>query len=164
VYRELERNACNDARYRVSKAISRTTGRRSRSRRNRQFSPEDFKVIKRYIRKKWSPMQIASTLRKQEILFISHETIYKYLWADKASDGSSTNIYVNHKRNVESAVSPMIPEGYSREGALFPSDLRPSRSEKASGIGRSTRSRDREIIIIFSPWLKEKPASPSLVN
>jgi len=62
VYRELKRNACNEGRYRVSKAISRTTGRRSRSRRNRQFSHEDFKVLKRYIRKKWSPKQVPSPL------------------------------------------------------------------------------------------------------
>jgi len=33
-------------------------------------------------------MQIASTLRKQGTLSISHETIYKYLWEDKASGGS----------------------------------------------------------------------------
>jgi len=35
IYRELERNGCNDGRYRISKANSRARGRRSRSRRNR---------------------------------------------------------------------------------------------------------------------------------
>jgi len=97
VYRELKRNACNESRYRVSKAISRTTGRRSRSRRNRQFSHEDFKVLKRYIRKKWSPKQVASTLGKQEILSISHETTYRYIWEDKASGG---NLY-RHLRQAQ---------------------------------------------------------------
>jgi len=87
IYRELERNGCNDGRYRVSKASSRTRGRRSRSRRNRQFGHEDFKIIKRYIRKKWSPMQVASTLKKSKVLSISHETIYKYIWADKSVGG-----------------------------------------------------------------------------
>jgi len=84
VYRELDCNVCNDGRYRVRKAISRSRGRRSRSRCNTQFGREDLKVIKRYIRKKWSPMQVASTLKKKKLLSISHETIYTYIWEDKA--------------------------------------------------------------------------------
>jgi len=87
IYRELERNSCNDSRYRVSKAISRTRGRRSRSRRNTQFGHEDLKIVKRYLRKKWSPVQIAGTLKKTKMLSISHETIYKYIWWEKALGG-----------------------------------------------------------------------------
>ncbi len=87
VYRELGRNTCNDGRYRVSKAISRTRGRRSRSRRNSQFGHEGLKIIKRFLRKKWSPIQIAETLKKTKMLSISHETIYKYIWRDKSLGG-----------------------------------------------------------------------------
>jgi len=42
----------------------------------------------RYIRKKWSPKQVASTLGKQAILSINHETIYTDIWEDKASGGN----------------------------------------------------------------------------
>jgi len=87
IYRELERNGCNDDRYRISKANSRARGRRSRSRRNKHFGHEDFKVVNKYIRKKWSPVQVASTLQKNLTLSIRHETIYKHIWADKASGG-----------------------------------------------------------------------------
>lgn len=35
----------------------------------------------------WSPEQIAGRLRRQGILVISPETIYRYLWADKETGG-----------------------------------------------------------------------------
>lgn len=87
IYRELKRNACNDGRYRVFKAESRTRGRRSRSRRNQQFSNDDFKVVNKYLRMKWSPDQISNTLRNEGILDISHETIYKHIWLDLCNGG-----------------------------------------------------------------------------
>jgi len=87
VYRELARNACNDGRYRVSKAESRTRGRRSRSRRNQQFSNDDFKIVNKYLRMKWSPDQISNTLYDEGILDISHETIYKHIWLDLCNGG-----------------------------------------------------------------------------
>ena len=34
-----------------------------------------------------SPEQIAGWLRRHRILAISHETIYRHLWADKANGG-----------------------------------------------------------------------------
>ena len=88
IYREIARNACNDGRYRVSKAESRTRGRRSRSRRNQQFTNDDFKTVNKYLRMKWSPDQISNTLYDMKILNISHETIYKHIWLDLYKGGS----------------------------------------------------------------------------
>jgi len=88
-------------------------------------------------------VQVASTLQKNLTLSISHETIYKYIWADKASGGKLYTHLDNHRRNVESAITPMIPEEYSLENAIFLSDPRPSKSKKESDIGRLIRSWNR---------------------
>jgi IS30 family transposase len=87
ISRELRRNLCNDGHYRPSKADSRTRGRRSRSRRNAQFNASHFAIVHHYLRQRWSPEQIAGYLRRHRILRISHETIYRHIWTDKAAGG-----------------------------------------------------------------------------
>jgi transposase, IS30 family len=88
ISRELRRNACpTDGHYRPSKADSRTRNRRSHSRRNARFNASHFAIVDRYLRQCWSPEQIAGHLRLQQILLISHETIYRHIWADKATGG-----------------------------------------------------------------------------
>ncbi len=92
IYRELKRNSCHrtDGAYRYSKADSRTRGRRSRSRRNRHYSENDFKLVRRLLRQKLSPEQIVGYIRRFRLIKrrLSHETIYKYIWRDKAAGGS----------------------------------------------------------------------------
>ena len=40
------------------------------------------------LRQDWSPEQISGWLEKEGALSISHETIYRYVWADRAGGGS----------------------------------------------------------------------------
>lgn len=87
IYREIERNRCNDGHYRPSKADTRTQTRRSVSRRNQHFSEEDFRLVDDHLRKQWSPEQISGYFKAHEILAISHETIYQHVWQDKAEGG-----------------------------------------------------------------------------
>ena len=87
ISREIRRNSCNDASYRPSKADSRTRGRRSRSRRNARITPETWETVERYLRLDWSPEQVAGFLKAEGILSISHESIYRHVWHDKACDG-----------------------------------------------------------------------------
>ncbi len=96
IYREYKRNSCNDLRYRAFKADSRTRGRRSRSRRNRQFTHEDYMLVNKYLRKKWSPAQISSTFYNEGILNISHETIYQHIWIDRIYGG---NLYTHLRQS-----------------------------------------------------------------
>jgi len=92
IYREFARNSCHhiDGAYRPSKAQRRTRARRSRSRRNRHYSESDFILIRRFLCKKWSPEQIVGVIRRFKLMKrrISHETIYQYIWRDKAQGGS----------------------------------------------------------------------------
>src|SRR5438034_9432510 len=88
ICRELKRNSARfDGHYRPSKAIERTNGRRSRSRRNQRFTLEDLRQVDTLLCKQWSPQQVSGHLRKRGGLRISHETIYRHIWHDKACGG-----------------------------------------------------------------------------
>jgi IS30 family transposase len=88
VSRELKRNSARfDGAYRPSKADERTSGRRSRSRRNSRFTREDLEVVELLLREKFSPEQISGYLKALGLLRISHETIYKHVWRDWKNQG-----------------------------------------------------------------------------
>jgi len=87
--REIRRNGTpRDGCYRPQLADWYACGRRSRSRRNRQFTETEWTRIRALLREDWSPEQIAGRLRLDQALAISHETIYRYIWADKRAGGT----------------------------------------------------------------------------
>lgn len=87
--REVRRNrAHSDATYRPQLADWYARGRRSRSRRNQRFTPAEWERIQALLREDWSPEQVAGRLRRDQELRISHETIYRYIWADKRHGGT----------------------------------------------------------------------------
>jgi IS30 family transposase len=89
ITRELRRNATpRDGYYRPELADWYARGRRSRSRRNARFTRAQWRCVEQYLKRKWSPEQIAGRLRRERRLRISHETIYRYLWADRAAGGT----------------------------------------------------------------------------
>jgi IS30 family transposase len=89
ICRELKRNSARfDGCYRPSKAVERTAGRRSRSRRNQRFSRADLQRVEALLRQWWSPRQISGRLRLDGTLSISHETIYRHVWRDLRCGGS----------------------------------------------------------------------------
>jgi IS30 family transposase len=88
ISREVGRNSSRwDGCYRPSKAIERTHGRRSRSRRNQHFSRTDFAVVERLLKQDWSPEQVSGSLHLHGGLSISYETIYNHIWRDKEDGG-----------------------------------------------------------------------------
>jgi len=88
IHREVARNRSSyDGAYRADRAIERASGVRSRSRRGSQFDEADWGLIKRLLGRRWSPEQISGRLRREGRLSISHETIYLYIWRDKAEGG-----------------------------------------------------------------------------
>jgi IS30 family transposase len=88
ICRELQRNASRLGVYRPSKASEKTNGRRSRSRRNQRFTRHDMRRVEALIGKQWSPEQVSGHLRRQGILSISHETIYRHIWHDRRCGGT----------------------------------------------------------------------------
>lgn len=88
IVREVRRNrSTSDDTYRPQLADWYARGRQSRSRRNRRFGTADLQRVRTCLAEQWSPEQIAGYLRRHEILRISHETIYRYIWADKRAGG-----------------------------------------------------------------------------
>ena len=86
--REVERNSTtHDGRYRAEKAQEKANGRRSRSRRRCQFTTEDWSLINSRLQEFHSPKQISGRLRRDELLDISHESIYLHVWRDKQQGG-----------------------------------------------------------------------------
>lgn len=85
--RELRRNTRKDGGYRPSTADEKTRGRRSRSRRNWRFSWADWALVISFLEKDWSPDQISGRLRRAGQLSISYETIYRFVWDDRARGG-----------------------------------------------------------------------------
>ena len=87
--REVRRNATRyDGGYRPELADGYARSRRSHSRRNQRFSPSDWALVHAKLREQWSPEQVAGRFRRARQLRISHETIYRHIWADKRAGGS----------------------------------------------------------------------------
>ena len=74
-------------RYRPSKALEQANGRRSRSRRNGRFEDVDWILVESLLREAWSPEQTSGQLGKEGLLSISHETIHRHIWEDRARGG-----------------------------------------------------------------------------
>lgn len=89
VTREVRRNrAHSDGTYRPQLADWYARGRRTLSRRNHQFSSAAWAQVQELLREDWSPDQVAGWLRRFGLLRISHETIYRYIWAEKQTGGT----------------------------------------------------------------------------
>ena len=89
IYREIRRNCCvHDGFYRAMFAVQKANGRRSRSRRNKRYTAAHFAPIERMLRQKLSPEQIVGRLRAEGIGVMSIDTIYLYIWDDKARGGT----------------------------------------------------------------------------
>jgi len=142
ISRELRRNrTTHDGAYQPQLAHCYARSQRSRSRRNRRFGPADWRLVTRCLKRLWSPEQIAGRLRAEGRLTISHETIYRYIWADKAAGGhTSTPTCGAPESNAENATAPTtVADGWPENGTS-PRD--PTRLRLAPGwdIGKSTRS------------------------
>lgn len=86
--RELRRNSSkSDGGYRASQAQERRNGRRSRNRGWTKLTAKQWRIVDGLLREGFSPEQISGRLRDTGTLHVSHETIYRHVWADKAANG-----------------------------------------------------------------------------
>ena len=88
LYREIKRNAsAHDGNYRASHSVQKASGRKSRSRRKPRFGADHFLPVEGLIRLNLSPEQIVGRMRMEGKKVMSHETIYRWIWKDKAAGG-----------------------------------------------------------------------------
>lgn len=86
IFRELKRNSDTSG-YHYQKAQEISLSRRSRPH-NKKMFPTMIMIIEEKLLMDWSPEQISGWLKKNENISISHETIYKHIWQDKAKGGT----------------------------------------------------------------------------
>ena len=134
ISREVRRNAARwDGAYRALKAIERTNGRRSRSRRNSQFSRRDWEIVERRLKDGWSPEQISGRLWLENTLSISHETIYTHIWNDRV-EGGDLYLYLRGARKLRRKRYNRYDSRGRLAGKRHISE-RPSHVEKRRSIG-----------------------------
>jgi IS30 family transposase len=139
ISREFRRNSSRwDGSYRPSKAIERTNGRRSRSRRNQHFTRADFVLVEQKLKADWSPEQISGYLRLHGELSISHETIYIHVWRDKEAGASCIATCAARQSSDASGTTATTAVAAWQASATSPSDPRTSKREAALATGRST--------------------------
>lgn len=86
ICRELKRNAGQRG-YRYNQADIKAVNRRHQASSNpKKMLPKLIEVIEEKLLEKWSPEQISGVLESNDIL-ISHETIYRHIWANKKAGG-----------------------------------------------------------------------------
>jgi IS30 family transposase len=87
VSREMKRNRGKKG-YRPKQAHFMAFERRQKAKKYVRLTPEVIGLIERFLYQDFSPEQVCGFLARTHNLRISHETIYKYVLADKARGGS----------------------------------------------------------------------------
>ncbi|MCB1206992.1 MAG: IS30 family transposase [Verrucomicrobiae bacterium] len=89
ISRELRRNRYpTDGSYKALHAGSMARGRRRRARQGTRFKPLQWMEVEALLRQDYSPEQASGRLKLTGSLSISHETIYRRVWADKSLGGT----------------------------------------------------------------------------
>lgn len=86
VGREIKRNT-GGCGYRPLQAQRLAEGREALKHRPYKLTPKLRDLIDKRLKKKWSPEQISGRLKLEKKAWVSTETIYKYIWADKEAGG-----------------------------------------------------------------------------
>jgi transposase, IS30 family len=89
ISREVRRNCSrSDGGYRSEPAQYRVNARRRKSRQGTHLRPDELRLVVKLVKRKWSPEQISSTLARDGLLSISHETIYRFIRNNRKHGGS----------------------------------------------------------------------------
>ena len=86
ITRELNRNSQSKV-YAPEEAQKKTENRRKRPL-AKKLSPDLIIIVEEKLKMDLSPMQISGWLKRHEKEYVSYETIYKHIWADKKKGGS----------------------------------------------------------------------------
>lgn len=112
VSRELKRNAGKRG-YRPGAAHDKARSRQTRRRNAAAFNAQQWAHVSHYLRLQMSPQQVAGRLKAEGALIISHETIYRFVYRDKAGGGN----LVEHLR-CQKTRRKRYASGQQRRGKL----------------------------------------------
>ena len=86
ISREIKRNS-SEGYYSPEYAEIQATSRDINKRTNKKLNNKIKLLIGKKLRENWSPEQIAGRLKKDKIITISHETIYRYIYKNQSNGG-----------------------------------------------------------------------------
>ncbi len=134
ISREVRRNSKDGGGrvYRPALADDIARWRRSRSRRNRRSEWEDWVLIAQCLQEEWSPEQIAGRFKRDGLMSISHETIYRYVRTTGDGAALYTGICAALPNNAENGTDTTIPEVGSRASGRYLSVQLEHRTEAKS--------------------------------
>jgi transposase, IS30 family len=90
ISRERRRNLTrHDGHYRAEKAHQYAMARRSRTRKQDQYSQQEWATVASLVVRKWSPEQIAGRARSMRKPCMSKETIYRYIRRERRAGGQT---------------------------------------------------------------------------
>lgn len=107
INKEVKRNSGLRG-YREKQAQRLCVERRLKARQiSKKLSPDIVDQIERSLKEhQWSPVQISGRFKKDGVIHISHESIYRHIWADKQRGG---DLYLNLRHKAKK---------YNKRGAL----------------------------------------------
>lgn len=131
ITRELRRNESGRWKYNPSRAI-----RMARERHERKIKYRIDKVtwarIESLLKMEWSPEQISERLKLEELMSVSHETIYRHIYRDK-QEGGDLYVYLRRRHTYRKRIHKYC----SRKGwnSRRPISERPAIVETRSRLG-----------------------------
>jgi transposase, IS30 family len=100
ICRELKRNSREDGLYDCDFAQAKYKNTLKTKPRAVVFTETVEELVKEGLGNQWSPEQISQTAQSKGVFCVSHETIYQYVWKDKANGGKLyENLRNQGKRN-----------------------------------------------------------------
>ena len=97
ISRELKRNT-KDSYYSPEYAEILSVSRDKNKRTNKKLTNKVKLIISKYLKQNWSPEQISGRLKKDKIISISHETIYRYIYKNQKHGGKLFKL-LRHKNS-----------------------------------------------------------------
>lgn len=88
ISREVRRNGAGPGKYWVDKAHARALARRWRSRRNSQYSHQEWLEVCELLRQDWSPKQVVGTLYLRGSRPMSYQSVYRRIRKDRQQGGT----------------------------------------------------------------------------
>lgn len=138
ISRELKRNSGKRG-YRPNQAHEKALARRKKKSKPR-IRAKTWMLIEKWLYEDWSPEQVSGRLKKSEI-FVSHEHIYQYVYADKLAGGSLWT-HLRHPKKYRKRAG-----GRDRRGKIV---NRRSIDERPAVVDERTRIGDWEADLIVA--------------
>jgi IS30 family transposase len=133
ISRELKRNSIKGQSYSAEQAQVHSTVRHKQKHKRKAITKRIEKYIRDKLKEDWSPEQISGRLRREKDITIHHETIYRFIYTNKANGGRLYK-HLRHKNKKYHKRSNV----YGQRGVIIDRvmiDKRPKVVDKKSRIG-----------------------------